>query len=65
MDALRIPRSLCLSVRWIWDTEVMVMKGNEIVIAQAKVRFVDRNMLSEFVTGFRTLLSLPVICSVY
>jgi len=45
MDALRIARSLCLSVRWIWDTEVMVMKGNGIVIAQTKVRFVDSNML--------------------
>jgi len=45
MDALRIPRSLCVSVRWIWDTEVMVMKGNGIVIAQTKVCFVDSNML--------------------
>jgi len=45
MDALRIPRSLCSSVRWIWDKEVRVMKGNGIVIAQTKVRFVDSNML--------------------
>jgi hypothetical protein len=45
MDALLIPTSLCLSVRWIWDKEVMVMKGNGIVISQTKVRFVDSNML--------------------
>jgi len=45
MDAHRIPRSLCLAVRWIWDKEVMAMKGNGIMMAQTKVRFVDSNML--------------------
>ena len=44
-DALRIPRNLCLSVRWIWDEEVVVVRGNGIGIAQTKVRVVGSNVL--------------------